>query len=55
MMKSLYKKTTKPKPCYYCDYCTCRKGHKCHVYKATVKDKDCNSKNRSRFYKELFI
>lgn len=34
-----YKKKVKNNPCYYCDYQTCRKGHKCKVYKKYVKSK----------------
>lgn len=31
-----YKKKTTME-CNYCDYCTCRKGHKCKWYKRWVK------------------
>lgn len=31
-----YKKNT-TKECHYCDYLTCRKGHKCKWYKKFVK------------------
>lgn len=31
-----YKKQTTAE-CRYCDYCTCRKGHKCKWYKRWVK------------------
>lgn len=31
-----YKKKTTAE-CHYCDYCTCRKGHKCKWYKRWAK------------------
>lgn len=31
-----YKKKASVK-CHYCDYCTCRKGHKCNWFKKFVK------------------
>lgn len=34
--RSDYKKKT-TKECHYCDYCYCRKGHKCNWYKKFVK------------------
>ena len=35
-IRSDYKKNT-TKECHYCDYLTCRKGHKCKWYKKFVK------------------
>lgn len=36
MKGNSYKKNTFS-ICHYCDYCTCRKGHKCSWYKKMVK------------------
>lgn len=33
---SNYKKQSSSE-CHYCDYCTCRKGHKCNWFKRYVK------------------
>ena len=40
-----YKKKTTME-CHYCDYCICRKGHKCKWYKRWVKTV-VNKKGRS--------
>ena len=34
---SNYKKIPKLNLCYWCDYLTCRKGHKCSTYKKHAK------------------
>ena len=34
---SNYKKLPKLNSCYWCDYLTCRKGHKCSTYKKHAK------------------
>lgn len=53
MDKGHYKKYKKTGVCYYCDYCSCRKGHPCKVYKRIVKDKFYNSRKKYLLKKEI--